>query len=57
MSAGVPHVGYTYLNSLEFVRASSSLNDFNYRNKALIAKLLMQGYRYIRNFVADTVPW
>ena len=28
-----------------FARASSNLNDFNYRNKALTAKLLRQGYR------------
>ena len=44
-------------------RASSNLSDFNYRNKALTAKLLRQGYRYFkfvrrfRNFIADTVPW
>ena len=31
--------------------------DFdNYRNKALTAKLLRQGYRYFRNFIADTAP-
>ena len=29
-------------------RASSNLNDFNYRNKALTAKLLRQGYRYFK---------
>ena len=29
-----------------FARAFSNLNDFNYRNKALTAKLLRQGYRY-----------
>ena len=28
--------------------ASSNLNDFNYRNKALSAKLLRQGYRYFK---------
>ena len=39
----VPHMGYTYLNLLE-----SNLNDFNYRNKALTAKLLRQGYRYFK---------
>ena len=31
-----------------FARASSNLNDFNYRNKALTAKLLRQGYRYFK---------
>ena len=52
-----------YISQLiRFARASSSLNDFNYRNKALTAKLLRQGYRYFklrkafRNFIADTVP-
>ena len=29
-------------------RASSNLSDFNYRNKALTAKLLRQGYRYFK---------
>ena len=33
---------------IRFARASSSLNDFNYRNKALTAKLLRQGYRYFK---------
>ena len=28
--------------------ASSNINDFNYRNKALTAKLLRQGYRYLK---------
>ena len=53
-----------YISQLiRFARASSNLNDFNYRNKALTAKLLTQGYRYLklrkafRNFIADTVPW
>ena len=31
---------------IRFARASSNLNDFNYRNKALTAKLLRQGYHY-----------
>ena len=31
---------------IRFARASSSLSDFNCRNKALTAKLLRQGYRY-----------
>ena len=49
---------------IRFARASSNLNDFNYRNKALTAKLLKQGYRYFKLrkafskfFIADTVPW
>ena len=60
MSPGVPHMGYTYL--IRFARASSNLNDFNYRNKALTAKLLRQGYRYFKLrkafsiFYPDTVP-
>ena len=38
-----------YISQLiRFARASSNLNDFNYRNKALIAKLLRQGYRYFK---------
>ena len=36
-----------YISQLiRFARASSNLNDFNYRNKALTAKLLRQDYRY-----------
>ena len=36
-----------YISQLiRFARASSNLNDFNYRNKALTAKLFRQGYRY-----------
>ena len=31
---------------IRFTRASSNVNDFNCRNKALTAKLLRQGYRY-----------
>ena len=31
---------------IRFARASSSVSDFNYRDKALTAKLLRQGYRY-----------
>ena len=52
-----------YISQLiRFARASSNLNDFNYRNKVLTAKLLRQGYCYLnfvrrfRNFTADTVP-
>ena len=36
-----------YISHLvRFVRASSSVSDFNCRNKALTAKLLRQGYHY-----------
>ena len=38
-----------YISQLiRFARASSNLNDFNYRNKALTAKLFRQGYRYFK---------
>ena len=38
-----------YISQLiRFARASSNLYDFNYRNKALTAKLLRQGYRYFK---------
>ena len=38
-----------YISQLiRFTRASSNLNDFNYRNKALTAKLPRQGYRYFK---------
>ena len=38
-----------YISQLiRFARVSSNLNDFNYRNKALTAKLLRQGYRYFK---------
>ena len=38
-----------YISQLiRFARAFSNLNDFNYRNKALTAKLLRQGYRYFK---------
>ena len=38
-----------YISQLiRFARASSNLNDFNYRNKALTAKLLRQDYRYFK---------
>ena len=33
---------------IRFARASSNLNDFNYRNKALTAELLRQGYLYLK---------
>ena len=35
-----------YISQLD--RASSYLNDFNFRNKALTAKLHRQGYRYFK---------
>ena len=38
-----------YISQLiRFTRASSNLSDFNYRNKALTAKRLRQGYRYFK---------
>ena len=38
-----------YISQLiRFARASSNLNNFNYRNKALTAKLLRQCYRYFK---------
>ena len=38
-----------YISQLiRFARASSNLNDFNYRNKALTDKLLRQSYRYFK---------
>ena len=52
MSPGVPHYGDTYLNLLsspELLQTKSlNLSDLNYRNKALTAKLLRQGYRYFK---------
>ena len=45
-SPGVSHMRYTYL--IRFVRASSNLNEFNYRNKSLTTKLFRQGYRYFK---------
>ena len=58
------HTSYgVYISQLiRFARASSNLNDFNYRNTALIAKRIRQGIvnlnfvRRFRNFIADTVP-
>ena len=38
-----------YISQLiRFARATSNLNDFNCRNKALTAELLRQGYRYFK---------
>ena len=38
-----------YISQLiRFARASSNLNGFNYRNKALTAKLLKQGFCYFK---------
>ena len=48
MSPGVLHMGLNISQLIRFARASSNLNDFNYRNKALTAKLLRQGYRYFK---------
>ena len=45
IAPGVPHMGYTYLNLLD---SPELLQDFNNRNKALTAKLLRQGYRYLK---------
>ena len=40
---------YIYISQLiRFARASSNLRDFKYRNKALTAKFLRQGYRYFK---------
>ena len=40
---------WVYISQIiRIARASSNLNDFNYRNKALTAKLLRQGYRYFK---------
>ena len=47
MFPGVPHMGYKYLNLLDSPELLR-LNDFNYRNKALTAKRLRQGYRYFK---------
>ena len=45
---------------IRFARASSNLNDFNYRNKALTslgrAIVILNFVRRFRNFIADTVP-
>ena len=52
-----------YISQLiRFAGASSGLGDFNYRNKALTAKHLRQGYRCFglrrafSKFFSDTVP-
>ena len=38
-----------YISQLiKFDRASSNLSDFNCRNKVLTAKLLRQGYRFLK---------
>ena len=48
---------------IRFASAFTNLNDFNYRIKALIAKLLSRAIvilnflRRFQNFVTDTVPW
>ena len=51
LDGGVPRrtSNGVYISQLiRFARASSYLSDFNYRNKALTAKLLRQGYRYFK---------
>ena len=47
MSPGIPHMGYTYLNLLDSPELLQILMTY-YRNKALTAKLLRQGYRYFK---------
>ena len=47
MSPGVSHMGYTYLNLLDSPELLQILMTY-YRNKALTAKLLRQGYRYFK---------
>ena len=39
---------FSYLFYIRYSRASLDLSDFNYRNKALTAKLLRQGYCYFK---------
>ena len=46
VSLGVPYMGC--ISQIIFARASSNFSDFNWRNKALTAKLLRQGYRYFK---------
>ena len=53
-----------YISQLiRFARASSNLNDFNYRNKPLLpnflgrAIVILNFVRRFRNFIADTVPF
>ena len=47
---------------IRFARASSNLNDLNYRNKPLLSNFLgraiviLNFVRRFRNFIADTVP-
>ena len=52
-----------YISQLiRFARASSNLNDLNYRNKPLLpnflgrAIVILNFVRRFRNFIADTVP-
>ena len=47
-----------YISQLiRFARASSNLNDFNYRNKALLGRaiVILNFVTCFRNFIADTV--
>ena len=48
LDGDVPSYGVYISQLIRFARASSNLNDFNYRNKTLTAKLLRQGYRYFK---------
>ena len=41
-----PSYGVYFSQLIRFVRVCSHVDDFNTRNKCLIAKLLKQGYRY-----------
>ena len=66
LDGGVPRrTSYgVYISQLiRCARASSNLNDFYYRNKALIlpnflgrAVVILNYVRRFRNFIADTVP-
>ena len=43
-----PSYGVYISQLIRFARASSHVTDFNNRNKFLTAKLLKQGYRYLK---------
>ena len=51
-----------YISQIRFARASSNLNDFNYRKKPLLPNFLSRAIvvlnfgRLFRNFIADTEP-
>ena len=51
LDGGVPRrtsYGVYISQRIRFARASSNLSDFNFRKKALTAKLLKQGYHYFK---------